>query len=229
MLKLSVKSRAKLKGVHPDLVKVLEEYLKIGSVPIVVIQGLRTLAEQKKNVAKGVSKTLRSRHLTGHAIDIAPELKNDVPDWGWPRYFTLANEFKQAARNVGVTVEWGGDWVRFKDGPHWQLPWNKYPAKMPQLAEASPAMSGDTEKSMAVKKASMMTFGGFSGSSVAIGDSIQPITDALSFQQTELTSGDIARVVIAGVILLATAVGVYLTYKAYKDSQEGPLDASNSD
>ena len=24
-------------------------------------------------------------------------------------------------------IEWGGDWRRFADGPHWQLPWGQYP------------------------------------------------------------------------------------------------------
>lgn len=225
MLKLNALSKAKLKGVHPDLLKVLDEYLKIGTTPIIVIQGLRSLAEQKKNVAKGVSKTLRSRHLTGHAIDIAPANPNGSPDWSWTRYYGLAKQFKQAAKNVGVSVEWGGDWTKFKDGPHWQLPWNKYPAKMPQIAQNEAVMGSRTESGTAVGKASMITLGGFSGSSVAIGDTIGPVSDVLLNQQGELTSGEWLRVALAAVILITTIAGLYFTYRAYKDSQ----DATDTD
>ena len=60
-------------------------------------------------------------------MDIAPLIDGKV-SWHWPHYYTLAEAVKQAAKDVGVAVEWGGDWKSFKDGPHWQLPWAKYPA-----------------------------------------------------------------------------------------------------
>ena len=70
---------------------------------------------------------MKSRHITGHAIDIAPVV-GGVIRWDWPLYYKLADTMKQASKDVGVPVEWGGDWKSFKDGPHWQLPWKKYPA-----------------------------------------------------------------------------------------------------
>lgn len=123
---LGTKSRQLLAGVHPDLVRVVERAIKITPVDFTVLEGVRSLERQKKLVAAGASKTMKSRHLTGHAVDIAPLLNGKV-SWDWPLYHKLAPAMKQAAKDCGVAIEWGGDWHSFKDGPHWQLPWNKYP------------------------------------------------------------------------------------------------------
>lgn len=219
MLKLTSRDRTRLKGVHPDLVRVLEKYLEIGTVPIFVIEGLRTLATQKKYLARGATTTLKSRHLTGHAIDIGPR---DTPLSHWPPYYKIAEDMKKAAKLAGVSIEWGGDWKRFKDGPHWQLPWAKYPAKMPAEAQRASSKAPDTEGASAVRKASMFGVGGFSGSGVALGDTMTTISDALSGQQYELTSGDIIRITLAGVIIVTTLAGLWMTYRSYKDSQEAP-------
>ena len=68
---------------------------------------------------------MNSRHLTGHAVDIAPYVHGEV-SWHWPHYHVLAPVVKECAADLGVEIEWGGDWTRFKDGPHWQLPWSVY-------------------------------------------------------------------------------------------------------
>ena len=128
-MKLNTASIAKLKGVHPDLVRVVlrcAEDWKDADTGFIVTCGVRTLAEQKVLVAKGASKTLRSRHLTGHAADLACTIKGQVR-WDWPLYDRLAKAMKAAAKAEKVTVEWGGDWKTFKDGPHYQLPWKQYP------------------------------------------------------------------------------------------------------
>lgn len=82
-------------------------------------------------VKKGASKTLRSRHLKApngyaHAVDLAVVLK-DAVTWHWPMYDRLAKAMKAAAKAEKVPLEWGGDWLKFKDGPHFQLPWKEYP------------------------------------------------------------------------------------------------------
>lgn len=123
---LGAQSRSRLIGVHPDLIKVLERAIQLTPIDFTVIEGLRTYAKQQKLVAQGASKTMRSRHLTGHAVDIAPFVAGEIR-WDWPLYKQLAPVVKQAAKEVGVPIEWGGDWLTFKDGPHWQLPWKKYP------------------------------------------------------------------------------------------------------
>jgi peptidoglycan L-alanyl-D-glutamate endopeptidase CwlK len=127
MRAFSARSEKNLVGVHPDLVRVMRRALEIAPVDFMVIEGLRTVERQRQLVAKGASQTMRSRHLTGHAVDIAPVVGGTIR-WDWPLYDRLAVAVKQAAREVFVQVEWGGDWTTFKDGPHWQLPWAKYPA-----------------------------------------------------------------------------------------------------
>jgi hypothetical protein len=64
---------------------------------------------------------MNSRHITGHAVDLAPLVDGQV-SWDWEYYRPLAKAVKQAAKDVGVQVDWGGDWSSFKDGVHWQIP-----------------------------------------------------------------------------------------------------------
>lgn len=128
---LSEKSLTKLEGAHPDLVKVIKRAAALSPIDFTVLEVLRTPARQKELVAKGASKTMKSRHLPGadgksRAVDIAP-LDGGQISWAWPVYHRLAPIIKQAAKEVGVPIEWGGDWRTFKDGPHWQLPWKDYP------------------------------------------------------------------------------------------------------
>jgi peptidoglycan LD-endopeptidase CwlK len=125
-MKLTARDESRRVGLHPDLVRVIRRAAATTTVPFAVIEGMRTLATQRAYVARGASRTLRSRHLTGHAIDIAPMMGGKI-SWHWPLYHQLAPIVKAAAAAEGVPIEWGGDWRSFKDGPHWQLPWAKYP------------------------------------------------------------------------------------------------------
>lgn len=122
--KLSKESLAKLSGVHPDLVKVVNRAIEITPIDFRVLEGLRTKERQIKLKAEGKSRTLKSRHLTGHAVDIAPIVKGKV-SWDWDDYYPLAKAMKQAAKELNIRIEWGGDWASFKDGPHWQIPWGR--------------------------------------------------------------------------------------------------------
>lgn len=121
---LNVRSEKNLVGVHPDLVKVVRKAAELSEVEFIVTEGLRTLERQKELVAKGASQTLNSRHLTGHAVDLAAVVGTEVR-WDWPLYDKLAVAMKQAAKELGIDIEWGGDW-KFRDGPHFQLPIEKY-------------------------------------------------------------------------------------------------------
>ena len=133
-MKLNMTSLSRLRGVHPDLVRVVlrcAEDWKDAETGFVVTCGVRTLAEQKVLVAKGASKTMRSRHIPAangysHAVDVAAVIGGKVR-WDWPLYDRLAKAMKAAAKIEKVPLEWGGDWVSFKDGPHFQLPWASYP------------------------------------------------------------------------------------------------------
>ena len=127
--RLSSRSLGRLEGVHPDLVKVVHRAIELTEVDFGVTCGLRTLEEQKRLVAKGASKTMRSRHLgpVSHAVDLVAYLDGEVR-WDWPLYHKIAKAMKDAARELEVPLEWGGDWRTFKDGPHFQLPWKTHPA-----------------------------------------------------------------------------------------------------
>ena len=123
---LNERSRKRLQGVHGDLVRVVLRAAEITEVDFVVTEGVRTQARQKQLVASGASKTMKSRHLTGHAVDLAAVVAGAVR-WDWPLYHKLAAAMKRASAELGVPLEWGGDWKTFKDGPHFQLPWKAYP------------------------------------------------------------------------------------------------------
>lgn len=123
---LNPRSNANLNGVHPDLVRVVRLAAANAELEFVVTEGVRTLARQTEMVAKGASRTMRSRHLDGHAVDLAAVIGGDVR-WDWPLYDRLGAQMKAAAASLKVPLEWGGDWVSFRDGPHFQLPWKDYP------------------------------------------------------------------------------------------------------
>jgi len=121
---LNVRSEKNLAGVHPDLVKVVRKTAE--TMQFVVTEGLRTAERQKQLVAAGASQTQKSRHLTGHAVDLAA-LVGDEIRWDWPLYKKLSDGMKEAAKQLSIPIEWGGDWTTLKDGPHFQLPWKQYP------------------------------------------------------------------------------------------------------
>lgn len=124
---LDIRSTARLAGVHPDLVRVVMRAAKLDAMSFVVTEGLRSIERQKVLLAAGASTTMKSRHLTGHAVDLAATVEGKIR-WDWPLYNKLAAVMKQAAHDLQVPIEWGGDWKTFKDGPHFQLPWAEYPA-----------------------------------------------------------------------------------------------------
>ena len=123
---LSKSRETALLGVHPDLVKVVERAIEITEIDFAVLEGVRSKTRQEQLVKAGASQTMRSRHLTGHAVDLGAYVAGSVR-WDWPLYHKLAVAVKQAAAELKIPIEWGGDWTTFKDGPHWQLPWKDYP------------------------------------------------------------------------------------------------------
>ena len=126
MYTLSHRSRQRLVGVHSDLVSVVERAIDITQVDFTVLEGLRNPQKQKQLFDAGASRTMNSRHLTGHAVDLGAWLEGAVR-WDWPLYFDIHNAMAIAASELAIPIEWGGHWKRFKDGPHYQLPWSEYP------------------------------------------------------------------------------------------------------
>jgi peptidoglycan L-alanyl-D-glutamate endopeptidase CwlK len=151
--KLGTRSRAELQRVHPDLVAVVERAIQLTVQDFAVHDGIRTLAEQKKYVASGVSKTLDSRHLTGHAVDLVPYVNGQLR-WEMEPIYKIADAVRIAAKELGTPIRWGGAWdvlltdlkdppdemvddyiarrkavgkKAFIDGPHYELPRDEYP------------------------------------------------------------------------------------------------------
>ena len=136
-MSLDVRSLKRLEGVHPDLVAVVIRAAEISEQSFIITEGLRTIERQKKLVAAGASTTLRSRHLTGHAVDVAAFVDMDGSGdytsgdnirWDWPLYSRIAAAMKSAAFQLNIPIVWGGDWKTFKDGPHFELDRKQYPA-----------------------------------------------------------------------------------------------------
>jgi peptidoglycan L-alanyl-D-glutamate endopeptidase CwlK len=123
---LGSRSRAKLKGVHPDLVRVVELALTYSPHDFTITEGLRSIARQRELKAAGASQTMNSRHITGHAIDFAVLVGGKVR-WDWPLYGPVADAFKKAAKELNVQIIWGGDWKSLRDGPHIELDRRRYP------------------------------------------------------------------------------------------------------
>lgn len=126
MFKLSQRSIDRMAGVHPDLVKVVKRAIELTPVDFGITEGRRTLETQKKYVASGKSKTMNSRHLHGLAVDVVAYPK-DKDTWNMKYYKMIAEAFKTAGKELGVPVVWGGDWVSFKDGVHFELDRHTYP------------------------------------------------------------------------------------------------------
>jgi hypothetical protein len=117
----SPRSIRNLVGVHPDLVSIMHKTLEITPLDFCVIEGLRSEEKQRLLFKSGASKTMNSRHLTGHAVDIAV-LPDGKLSWDFEYYDEIQKYVKQASQLLELPIEWGGDWKSFKDGPHFQLP-----------------------------------------------------------------------------------------------------------
>jgi peptidoglycan LD-endopeptidase CwlK len=131
MFKFGKSSEEQLKGVHQDLSRLCRRAIQITKVDFGIIQGLRTVTQQKENVAKGASQTMRSRHLTGHAIDFGVYVDGKYINGDTPQEYKLfeqvAEAFKVAALELRIAMVWGGDWKTLKDGGHIELDRRKYP------------------------------------------------------------------------------------------------------
>lgn len=130
---MNAASESRLAEIHPDLRAVIHAAADLYLGRFEVTEGVRSLDKQKKLVASGASKTMRSRHIPESnqcgkacAVDLVVVVDNEVR-WDWPLYKVLSDAVKNASDRLGIPIEWGGDWRTFKDGPHFQLPWSKYP------------------------------------------------------------------------------------------------------
>ena len=120
---LGTRSSQRLSGVHPDLVAVVKRAIQITEQDFSVLEGIRNINRQRELFKAGKSTTMNSRHLTGHAVDLAPW----PISWEWEGFYPIAEAMKQAAEELDVAIVWGGDWKSFPDGPHFELDRKAYP------------------------------------------------------------------------------------------------------
>lgn len=109
---MDARSEKNLAGVRPELADVVRDawaMMPIDGVSFKVTEGLRTIERQRELVASGASRTMDSRHLTGHAVDLAAFVGTQ-PRWELNLYYRLASVMRTAAMARGVSVTWGGCW-----------------------------------------------------------------------------------------------------------------------
>ena len=150
---LGTVSRQNLVGVHPDLVRVVLRAIEITAQDFRVHDGVRSIDEQSALVASGASKTMDSRHLTGHAVDLVPVVNGKLR-WEIVPCCAIAESVRTAAKELDIPIRWGACWDArldlstastedivagygerchrlgkrcFVDGPHFELPKAIYP------------------------------------------------------------------------------------------------------
>lgn len=117
---LSKRSEDKLVGVDANLVKVVRRAIELTEIDFGIIEGLRTKERQALLVADGKSQTMNSKHIVGRAVDVVAYVDGKVC-WDKEHYVTISKAFKQAAKELNITIRWGGDFKSFFDGPHYEL------------------------------------------------------------------------------------------------------------
>lgn len=115
-----IKHAERLAGIDARLADVVRKAATFLDFDLLVVEGLRDEARQRELVARGASRTMKSLHLVGRAVDLAPILDGQLR-WDWPLFPRINEAMRRAAADLGVRLVWGGDWKSFRDGPHWQL------------------------------------------------------------------------------------------------------------
>jgi peptidoglycan LD-endopeptidase CwlK len=98
-----------MEGVDERLVAVAKAAIGHTETDFGVICGLRTIEEQRELYNKGASKTMKSKHIDGNALDLMAYVGSRA-SWEIKLYFDIADAVKQAAIDVGVAVRWGAAW-----------------------------------------------------------------------------------------------------------------------
>jgi peptidoglycan L-alanyl-D-glutamate endopeptidase CwlK len=111
--KLGEASRKELQGVYTPLIRVVQLAIQLTRQDFCVYDGIRSFKEQQQHVANGTSKTMKSKHLDGLAVDLVPWI-NGKPVWDWKGCYMIAHAMDQAATQLGVAnkIRWGGAWDR---------------------------------------------------------------------------------------------------------------------
>jgi len=107
--KLSQRSLGRLDGVKNEIHSVVVSAIGMSNVDFGVICGLRTQEEQEDLMARGATQTLKSKHLTGDAVDLMAYIGSRA-SWELNLYDDIADAMKQAAIKHDVAIKWGAAW-----------------------------------------------------------------------------------------------------------------------
>lgn len=140
MAKFSQRSLDSLKGVHPNLVKLMTEAIKDTPYDFTITEGVRTFARQQQLYAQGrtakgsiVTNTdgikNKSNHQPksdgyGYAVDLYPFYNGSVQVNDKdviPRLKAIAIHVKAVSKCLGIGINWGGDFKGLFDPPHFEL------------------------------------------------------------------------------------------------------------
>ena len=113
----SEQSEKHLSEIHIELYEVVFLARLLSEVPFEITDGLRTIEEQRYYYETGKSRTMKSKHLTGHAVDVVPTPVR----WDREAFLPIAEAMFKAADMLDTPIVWGGNWRTFKDYPHFEL------------------------------------------------------------------------------------------------------------
>lgn len=120
MFKLSKRSLDKLEGVNPLLINVVKRAIELSEVDFGISEGVRSLERQKQLLIEKKSLTLKSKHLTGDAVDVYAWVDGYI-NWNYHYYEKIAEAMFSAAKELNVEIRWGGNFKQLKDGVHFEL------------------------------------------------------------------------------------------------------------
>jgi len=140
MNKFSQRSLDTLKGVHPNLIKLMTEAIKESPVDFTIVQGVRTIEYQQSLYAQG--RTAKGKIVTnadgvkkksnhqaksdgyGHAVDLFPFYDGKVQlsdKQVIPKLKLISVHIKAVAKCLGIGITWGGDFKTLFDPAHFEL------------------------------------------------------------------------------------------------------------
>ena len=108
--KFSTRSQEKLIGVDSELKEIVSLAITYTKIDFGVIEGIRTVAQQKALVESGASQTMDSKHLEGRAVDLMAYV-DGRGCWELNVYDNIADAMKRAAIEIDVAVRWGAAWT----------------------------------------------------------------------------------------------------------------------
>lgn len=138
MPKFSLRSLEKLYTCDTRLIHLFETV--VTDFDCTILEGKRSEEQQRINVVKGVSKTMKSKHVypvigPALAVDVAP-YPLMWPQRNHPQYikqlamfYAFGGYVMGVADRMGIPIRWGGDWdgdwvlidQTFDDLPHFEL------------------------------------------------------------------------------------------------------------